>query len=114
MPDQPDRSAVNAIMELAGRLRDVEHLDPEARAKVAELLRNLAAELDNTVLSADTDHLARSAAQLVRAVEGQHESGLIEAARERLGEAVAKAEANAPVATDLAAQLINLLATLGI
>jgi hypothetical protein len=114
MPEQPDPSAVNDIEELARRLREAEHLEPEARGQAADLLGNLAAELDQTKPSAQKEHLAESAAQLVRAVQDQHEPGLIEAARERLEEAVARAEANAPVATDLVLQLIDVLANLGI
>jgi len=114
MPEQPDPSAVNEIEELARRVREAEHLEPEAREQVADLLENLSSELDQTEPSAHKEHLAESAAQLVRAVQDQHEPGLIEAARERLEEAVARAEANAPVATDLVLQLIDVLANLGI
>ncbi len=114
MPEQPDPSAANDIEELARRLREAEHLEPEAREQVAELLGELAAELDQTEPSPHKEQLAKSAAQLVRAVKDQHEPGMIEAAKDRLEEAVARAEANAPVATDLVLQLIDLLATLGI
>jgi len=110
MPEQPDPPAVNDIEELARHLRDAEHLDPEARAQVADVLGNLAAELDQAEPSAHKAHLAESAAQLVRAVKDQHEPGLIEAARERLEGAVV----SAPVATDLVLQLIDVLANLGI
>ncbi len=58
--------------------------------------------------------LPRARPQLVRAVQDQHEPGLIAAARERLEAAVARAEAKAPVATDLVLQLIDTLAHLGI
>jgi hypothetical protein len=120
MPEQPstdetpDRSVGTDIEELARRLGGVEHLEPEARATLAGLLRKLAAELDQAEPSAHKEHLAESTAQLVRAVKDQHEPGLVEAARERLEEAVARAEANAPVATDLVLQLIGVLARLGI
>jgi hypothetical protein len=114
MPEQPDPSAVNDIEELARRLREAEHLEPEARQQAADLLGDLAAELDQTEPSAQKEHLAESAAQLVLAVQDQHEPGLIEAARARVEEAVARAEANAPVATDLVLQLIDVLANLGI
>jgi hypothetical protein len=93
MPEQSDPSAANDIEELARRLREAEHLEPEAREQVADLLGDLAAELDQT---------------------DQHEPGMIEAAKDHLEEAVARAEAKAPVATDLVLQLIDLLATLGI
>jgi hypothetical protein len=114
MPEQPDPSAANDIEELARRLREAEHLEPEAREQVADLLGELAAELDQTEPSAHNEQLAKSAAQFVRAVKDQHEPGMIEAAKDHLEEAVARAEAKAPVATDLVLQLIDLLATLGI
>ena len=112
--ETPDLSVGRDFEELARRLGAVEHLEPEARATLAGLLRKLAAELDQAEASVQEKHLAESTAQLVRAVKDQHEPGLVEAARERLEEAVARAEANAPVATDLVLQLINVLARLGI
>jgi hypothetical protein len=112
--DTPESSTGSDIEELARRLGGVEHLDPKSRATLAGLLRKLAAELDEAEPSAQKEDLAESAAQLVRAVQDQHEPGLIEAARERLEEAVARAEAKAPVATDLVLQLIDTLAHLGI
>jgi Domain of unknown function (DUF4404) len=120
VPEQPskgetsDPSARTDIEELARRLGGVEHLEPEARTTLAGLLRKLAAELDQAEPSAQKEQLAESAAQLVRAVKDQHEPGLVEAARERLEEAVARAEAKAPVATDLVIQLVDVLARLGI
>jgi hypothetical protein len=102
------------IEDLARRLVAAEHMDPGGRAEVAALLRKLASELDEAGPSADKQHLAATAAQLVRAVEDQHGPGLVNAARERLEEAVARAEANAPVATDLVLQLIDVQAGLGI
>ena len=96
MHEQPDAHSAPSKRHRGTRppLREAEHLEPEARAQVADLLGNLAAELDQTEPSAQKEHLAQSAVQLVRAVKDQHEPGLIEAARERLEEAVARAEAN--------------------
>jgi hypothetical protein len=105
---------VGDIADLARRLREAEHLEPELRERAADLLGGLAAELDQAERSAQKEHLAQTAAQLVRAVKDQHESGLIEAARERVEQAVAAAEVKAPVATDLVLRLIDVLAGLGI
>jgi hypothetical protein len=112
--ETPDPSIVSDIEELARRLGGFEHLEPEARATLAVRLRQLASELDHAEPSAHKEQLAESAAQLVRAVKDQHEPGLVAAARGRLDEAVARAEAKAPVATDVVLQLINILAQLGI
>jgi hypothetical protein len=114
MGETPDPSTGSDIEELARRLVGFEHLEPEARATLAGLLRKLAAELDRSEPSPQNEQLAESTAQLVRAVEDRHETGLVATARERLEHAVARAEAKAPVATDLVLQLINLLADLGI
>ena len=120
MPEQPskgespDPTIGSVIEELARRLGGFEHLEPEARTTLAGLLRKLAAELDHAEPSAHNEHVVESAAQLVRAVKDQHEPGLVAAARERLEEAVARAESKAPVTTDLVIQLINTLSHLGI
>ena len=120
MQEQPSKGGEaeppvgNEIEELARRLREAEHLEPEARAEVADLLGDLAEELDQPEPSDQTKHLARSTAQLVRAVNEQHEPGLIDAARERVEEAVARAEANSPVTTEIVLRLIDVLSSLGI
>lgn len=112
--DEPGLPATNTIEELARRVREAEHLDPGTRAQVADLLGNLAEQLDQAEPSAHAEQLAETTSQLVQAVNERHEPGLIEAARERVEAVVARAEANAPVATDLVIQLIDLLASLGI
>ncbi|MDB5352858.1 MAG: hypothetical protein JWN86_4105 [Planctomycetota bacterium] len=111
---EPDRPSAEEIEELARRLRDAEHLTPEVREEMAGLLRELAVALETPDASAHADQLARSAAQLVRALHDQHEPGLIDAARERLEAAVARAESRAPVATDIVLRLIDTLSSLGI
>jgi hypothetical protein len=110
----PDPSMESNTEELARRLGGFEHLEPEARATLAGLLRKLAAELEHAQPSAHKEQLAEGASQLVRSVKIQHEPRLVAAARERLEEAVARAEAKAPVATELVLQLIDILARLGI
>jgi hypothetical protein len=110
--DAPDPPGVDDIDELARRLREAEHLEPEVRAEAADLLGELTAALDQP--SAQTEDLAQSTAQLVRAVNEQHKPGLIEAARQRVEEAVARAETTAPVATDIVLRLIDVLSGIGI
>jgi hypothetical protein len=106
--------AVDHIEELARRLRDAEHLDPEARAEMADLLRSLALELDRGEPSEHEEHLAHTTAQLVRAVHDQHEPGRVEAARGRLDQAIAKVGAKSSVATDIVVRLADVLAGIGI
>lgn len=81
---------------------------------MAALLRSLASELDRGEPSDHEEHLAHTTVQLVRAVSDRHEPGLIEAARNRLDDAIARAEAKSPVTTDIVARLANLLAGIGI
>ena len=111
--EESDPPVVDPIEELANRLREAEHLDPEARAEAANLLGNLAVALNQPESSDQTQHLAQHTAQLVQAVNDQHEPGLIASARERLEETIARAETNAPVATDIVLQLIDVLAESG-
>ena len=106
--------ALDHFEGLARRLREAEHLDPEARSEVANLLRQLAVALDEPRPSPQAEDLARSTSRFVQAVHDQHDPGLIEAARDRLEKAVARAEAKAPVATDVVLQLIGVLSGLGI
>jgi hypothetical protein len=110
--EEPEPSVADDIEKLADHLRDAEHLEPEVRTQAAELLGELADALDQP--SDHIEQLAESTAQLVRAVKDQHQPGLIEAARERLEEAIARAETKAPVATDIVLRLIDVLAGIGI
>ena len=119
MNEQPSKGeepppVADDIEELARRLHEAEHLVPETRAEVANLLGDLAEALDQPGASTHAEQLAQGTAELVRAVKDQHEPGLIEAARERLEGAIARAEAKAPVATDIVLQLIDVLAGIGI
>jgi hypothetical protein len=112
--EQPGQAIANEVEGLARRLREAEHLEPKARAQAADLLRDLAAKLDQIEPTAHHERLVESTAQLVQAVKDQHEPGLIQAARQRVEGAVAAAEAKAPVATDVVLRLIDVLAGLGI
>ena len=110
----PGTPILDEIEALARHLREAEHLEPGARAKAASLLRELAEALDQPEPSDQAEQLARSAAELARAVNDRHAPGLIEAARGRVEQAIARAEAKAPVATDVVLQLVDVLSGLGI
>lgn len=103
-----------SLAQLAQLLREVEHLDPQVRDKLADLVDELAATLHGEIPLARASHLAESAAQLVRALHDRRDEGPIALARDHLEEAVARAEVDAPVATGVARRLIDLLAELGI
>ena len=118
MQDQPSMGAKPEtpidIEEIARRLRDAEHLEPEVRERVAGLLKELAEALDQAEPSVHTEHLTRSTAELVQAVKDRHDPGLVESAIDRVEEAVVRAEAKAPVATGIVLRLIDVLAASGI
>jgi hypothetical protein len=111
---EPNPPVADDFEELARHLREAEHLEPEAREKAADLLGAMAEALEEPEPSAHTERLAESTAELVRAVKDRREPSLIEKARERLLDAVARADAKAPLATELALQLIDVLAGIGI
>ena len=120
MQDQPSKGEepappiVNEIEALARRLRAAGPLEPGTRENVARLLGDLARALDQPELAPHSEDLAHGTVQLVRAVQDQHPPGRVEAARERLEGAVARAETAAPMATEIVLRLIDVLGGLGI
>src|SRR4051794_26940158 len=111
--DDPDPPSAD-LEELARLLPEAAHLDPTTRARVAGLLDELAAELGRPETTEQEEHLARITARLVRAVKDRHEPGVVQAAREHLEDAIARAEARSPTATDIALRLIDVLTGLGV
>ena len=114
--DSPrDSSIQKSLHEIAKVLREARHLPPEAQQELSELLDELSGALDPTHLpSAETAHLAASAAHLMQALHQPREPGLLEAAKERLEQAALRAETEAPLATGIIHRLIEALADLGI
>jgi hypothetical protein len=103
------------LHELAQRLRAPQHLEPEVRAALAELVDELGRDIQRGTLSPqELAHLADSAAQLTRALQERHESGLLAQARERLEQAAVAAETRAPFLTGILARLTTALNALGI
>jgi hypothetical protein len=113
--DPPPDQVRDRLRELARLLRKARHLDPDAKQELADLVDELGGALHPEAFSsAETAHLADSAAHLAQALSRPGDTGLLDAARERLEKAVARAEAKAPVATGVARRLIDALANLGI
>jgi hypothetical protein len=115
-PTSPAAAEVQArLHELAQVLRTAHRLEPEAQAALANLVDELSALLDPAVPpSAATAHLADSAVQLAHELQKPPNKTLLAAAKDRLQEAMARAEAEAPLATGLARQFLDTLADLGI
>ena len=103
------------LHELAQKLREANHLGPEAQSAVADLLEELARALPPAgVAPAEASHLAESATHLAEALHRRHEAGALATALERFEASVARAQAKAPLATGIARRLIETLANLGI
>jgi hypothetical protein len=117
MPEQtpPTASLEASIHELARVVREGRHLDPDAQQALADLVDELTNTLQNTALPAEeTARLAESAAHLAQALHQRHEPTMLQQARDRLQQAVARAEVEAPVATGIARRLLDALANIGI
>jgi hypothetical protein len=114
MTQQPS-SVQHTLQELAGRLREADHLDPEAQQYLADLVAELGQTLHPEVLSSgETAHLAESAAQLARALQQGRDPSVLRKAKQRLEAAVVGAEARAPVVVGVVRRLIDALANIGI
>jgi hypothetical protein len=110
----PNHSARARLEELAEALRASGKMRPEARKALADLVAELAATIDPAAPSAHAEHVAETAASLVRALHQKRDEGVVTAARDRLDEAVERAEVRAPLAVGVARRLIETLAGLGI
>lgn len=112
MAEQPQN--VN-WQELAQRLREADHLGPEAQAAVADLLDELSRAIPTTSFDPqEAAHLADSAAHLADALRQRRGHNGLRAALDRFETAVARAEARAPLASGIASRIIETLANLGI
>src|SRR5262252_2895619 len=97
MAEQPP--TVN-LHELAQKLREADHLGPEAQVAIADLLDELAKALPPAgAAPVEAAHLGESASHLAEALRQRHEAGALSAALERFKTAVARAEAKAPLAS---------------
>ena len=116
MPDQPATAAeVQASLRVIARvLRAAPHLAPETRLALAELLEELAGTLGSALPPAEVAHLTDRAAQLLQALQRPHDEGVLAAARERLDDAVVRAEMQAPLLTGVIRRLLDALAQIGI
>src|SRR5437762_2841508 len=105
MPDNP-APGTPSVPQIEARLHDVARLlresgsiDPASRRVLAELVDNLGAALRSAAVSpADAAHLAETTAQLAESLHHRHDRGALEAARDRLQQAVLTVEARVPFA----------------
>src|SRR5262245_259983 len=98
MAEQPTAPQQVNLQELARKLREAEHLGPEAQQAVADLVDELAKALPPAGAGQpEATHLAESAAHLAGALHERHEHGVLTAAVARLEAAVARAESKVPL-----------------
>jgi hypothetical protein len=103
------------LKQLASLLRQASHLDPDTQKSLASLLDELGQELDLPgTATAKTNVLTDAVKEVARSLHEQHPVGLLEAARDQLKEAAARAETEAPVVTGVVYRLIDALSSLGI
>jgi hypothetical protein len=102
------------LHELAQRIRGARHLEPGVQQAIADLLDELRGELDATSLnSVHATHLAQAVAQLARSLHEQ-DTGLLVRAKERIEEAIARAEAESPVIAGVVRRFVDALASIGL
>lgn len=117
-PSRPDSGAhaeLRGRLEELGRLlRDADHLEPETRQGLADLVDELGQALKEGRLEpATVAQLSASAAQMSEALRRQ-QHGFFGTARDGLERVVVDAEGRAPVATGFAERLIDILSEIGI
>jgi hypothetical protein len=101
--------------QIAQLLRQTDHLDPQTQQNLARLVQELGQALAAAPISPEEKaSLAESTSHLVHALHQKHEKGVLAKARQRLSEAVASVETQAPLAAQLAARLLDALASSGI
>jgi hypothetical protein len=121
MPEQPlpdpsaDRPVQGRLQELARFLRQAHHLTPAARQTLADLVAELSEDLKPDAMTpAEKAHLADSIGQVTQALQQRRGAGPIQAARDRVKRAIARAEADAPLATGFLQRLLDALSNIGI
>jgi hypothetical protein len=103
-----------SLGELARLLREVDHLEPEVRNELADVIDELEAALRGELSAEEAERVRGDVRHVVEAIRRQHDENPVEAARERFEETVGRTAAEAPVASGVARRLIDLLADLGI
>jgi len=106
------RSKLQAVSKA---LRCADHLSPDARQRLADLVEELSQAVDSPAApSANAVHLSESVARLARAIEENHEPGLLESARGQIERAVVSVETETPVLSGIAMRFIQALSDIGI
>lgn len=121
MSDRPE-SVTPSVAQLQARLYEISQLlretrtiEERARRDLAEMVDELGKVLESAPAPpTEVAHLIESTAHLAEALHHQHDRGLLSRARDRLEEAVVRAEVSHPFAAGLAKRLLETLANIGI
>ncbi|HVS37043.1 MAG TPA: hypothetical protein VMS17_15895 [Gemmataceae bacterium] len=100
---------------VARALRDTPHLGREAKQALADFLDALDDPATRAAAPpAEMNRLTEQAANLLQALRHQHNPGILADARDRLEEAVLRAESAAPVTAGAFRRLLDALANIGL
>jgi hypothetical protein len=115
-PSPQDPTPIQArLRELAHRLREAKHLEPDSQRELAELADELAASGDFTKASStEVAQLLDTSARVIDTLHRSPQTPVPATLRERLAKAIYAAEARAPVLAGVAHRLLDVLADLGI
>ncbi len=103
-----------SLSELARLLRDVDHLEPDVRRELADVVDELEAAVRGELTAEQAEHVRASVRDVIEAIRAQREENPVAQAREQLESTVARTAAEAPVASGVARRFIEMLANLGI
>ena len=104
-----------ALHAVARALRETPHLGREAKQALADFLDALEDPRTTAAASpADVNRLTERATILLNALRHQHDTGVLADARDRLEEAVLRAESAAPVMAGALRRLLDALANIGL
>lgn len=103
-----------SLGELARLLREVDHLEPEVRRELADVVEELEAAVHGELTVEDAAHVRSSVRHVIEAIRQQRDQTAPGHAVGQLEATVARTAAEAPVAAGVARRLIEMLADLGI
>jgi len=116
MPDSQSVPPTEVSLRiLAEALRQADHLEPDTQKALASLLDELGTEFSSSRLTTPgTAQLADALGAVARSLHEQQSQRAVATARDRLKEAAAKVEVEAPVASGVVYRLVDLLSNIGI
>ena len=103
-----------SLGELARLLRDVDHLEPEVRRELADVVDELEVAVRGELTAEQAEHVRASVGHVIEAIRSQRDENPLDQAREQLEATVARTASGSDLASSVARRFIELLAGLGI